>query len=380
MANQQATSFDVPLDEFILEFSAAVFEFDSASKLLVEQFLAQDTQVESDSSAAVSLQTEWPSNPPPFSESLFPPTDWSHQSNHQSSAHPSSPTPFHPWLTTTNPHNSSWTSSRAPVFKSNYPSSFMEPLSGNDTQSRWGSTHDPTLSEFSSPIPACKLPMLSGTTEELAVPSIQDAWMTTNEVEAGIYDNRPYRQLSRTPISSNRDVNKYSAFSNTLGEGLEYHLESTDNRQTVTDPRSRDSPVEQSRSEPNANGSREHLASMDSAYNGLYALTNALGSHSRAYESMEKPHGTKTEAWTNTSMDLPLASEQPTANTSQVRGHIPNCMGGLGVSVTPTKVAEGDIGGYTRAILKSEYRASRPSVRAYGETTENEGDVEGSSR
>ncbi|KAH9483442.1 hypothetical protein JR316_0002910 [Psilocybe cubensis] len=134
------------------------------------------------------------------------------------------------------------------------------------------------------------------------------ASVTANEAERSIYDNWPLMQLSFLPTPSNQEGSNYPAFSNTLGEGLDGHnLRSTDDRQIVATQCSGDLPVEHGHSEPNVDG--------------------------RAYESMAEPYASAV-TWTNDSMQLPIAPEQPTPSTSQIQGHIPNCMGGLGLSVT----------------------------------------------
>ncbi|KAH9479068.1 hypothetical protein JR316_0007645 [Psilocybe cubensis] len=199
------------------------------------------------------------------------------------------------------PQDSSWPTNRAPVFSDDYPSSFMEASVFPTANQNLGSTAGPSQSYYGQ--------------------GIHDPYATANEVS--IHNSRPFTPLSSFATSSNQYGNDYQTFSNTIGEGLDNNMRSTGEQQTVDNQCSGDHPVEHDYSERNAHGS--------AFQSSLYGLHNALEWPPRAYESLEEevPH-TNAGTWTDES----IVPEQPAPSTSQVQGHVPSCMGGLGVSVT----------------------------------------------
>ncbi|KAH9476462.1 hypothetical protein JR316_0010374 [Psilocybe cubensis] len=188
---------------------------------------------------------------------------------------------------------------------------------------------------------------------------IHDPYATANEFSIYNSLNEPFTPQSSLPSSSNRYTNDYQTFSRTIGEGFSNNL-STGEQQTVEDQCSGDHPVEHDHSEPNAHGSN------------LYGLNNALEWPPRAYESIEgeMPH-TNAGTWTDES----IAPEQPAPSTSQVQGHVPSCMGGLGVSVT-----HDDGGGCTTSRAQDKIKINTVLdvlQRGPAATVGNEGVIEG---
>uniref|UniRef100_A0A8H7XS93 Uncharacterized protein n=1 Tax=Psilocybe cubensis TaxID=181762 RepID=A0A8H7XS93_PSICU len=192
------------------------------------------------------------------------------------------------------PQYSSWPTNRAPVFRGDYPSSFMEALAFPATNKDVGS---------------------------IPIPSIS------------IHNSRPFTPQSSFQNSSNQYANNYQTFPDTIGEGLGNTNISTGEQQTVEDQCSGDHPVEHDHTERNAHGSVFQSS--------LYSQNNASEWLPGAYESIEEevPH-TYAGTWTDES----IAPEQPAPSTSQVQGHVPSCMGGLGVSVTRERKRRKDKG------------------------------------
>ncbi|KAH9479053.1 hypothetical protein JR316_0007629 [Psilocybe cubensis] len=209
------------------------------------------------------------------------------------------------------PQDSLWPTNSAPVLRSNYPSWFMQALAFPGTNEDLGSMPGPSASY--------------GT---------EEAYATANEGQSSIHDRSPFTPVSPFANSTNQYGNQYQTFSNTIGEGLGIHnIRSTGEQQTVEDECSGDYPVEHNHSERNTHGRVFQ--------SGLYSQNNASEWLPGAYESLEEevPH-TNAGTWTDES----IAPEQPAPSISQVQGHIPSCMGGLGVSVTRERKRRKDRG------------------------------------
>ncbi|KAH9479069.1 hypothetical protein JR316_0007646 [Psilocybe cubensis] len=201
------------------------------------------------------------------------------------------------------PQDSLWPTNRAPVFWGDYPSSSMEALTF------------PATNEYLRSMPGPS-----------TLPGTDDLYATAN-VETSIQNHRPFMPVSHFGTSTNQYGNDYQTFSNTIGEGLDNNIRSTGEQQTVDDQCSGDHPVEHDYSERNAHGRMKG----DVSHSGLYGLNNASEWLPGAYESLEEEvPNTNAGTWTDES----IVPEQPAPSTSQVQGHIPSCMGGLGVSVT----------------------------------------------
>uniref|UniRef100_A0A8H7XRC7 Uncharacterized protein n=1 Tax=Psilocybe cubensis TaxID=181762 RepID=A0A8H7XRC7_PSICU len=310
MAQYQEESFVIPSNTFLPGYFSSMFESELTSESILGQHLAQEPgsgngylpefqcgpSFDGENSNTTELYSSYP--PPSTSStnnsSLHPATEeeiqffhpWYPsfpyteeellaQDNLQTSTHASPPTHTESGWDTW-PQDSSSTT-RAPIFRGDYPSSFMEAL----------------------------------------------AFPATNE------------NLGLTQVSpGNQHENNYQTFSNTFGEGLGNNPTSTGEQQTVEDPCSGYHPVEHDHSERNAHGSSVFQS-------GLYGQNNASEWLPGAYESIEEevPH-TYAGTWTDES----IAPEQPTPSTSQVQGHVPSCMGGLGVSVTRERKRRKDKG------------------------------------
>uniref|UniRef100_A0A8H8CHW3 Uncharacterized protein n=1 Tax=Psilocybe cubensis TaxID=181762 RepID=A0A8H8CHW3_PSICU len=344
MAQYQEESFVIPSNTFLPGYFSSMFESELAPESLLDQFLAQN----SDDNTALHQFQRGPSTVEALSDSYFPiSTSLSGFDRQSVGEKPVSPYPpttrsstyaptFHPgaiegegqlfdpwyppypyteegllgqnsWRASTRasppahtelgwdplPQDSLWPTNRAPVFRGDYPSSFMEALAFPATGETLGSTPGPSI----------------------------------------LCDNsRHFTPQASFQNSSNEYTNDYQTFPDTIGEGLGIHNTiSTGEQQPVEDQCSRDHPVEHDHSERNAHGSGVQRDLRDSTYSSLYGLNNALEWPPRAYESLEEevPH-TNAGIWTDES----ISPKQPAPNTSQLQGHVPSCMGGLGVSVT----------------------------------------------
>ncbi|KAH9483449.1 hypothetical protein JR316_0002917 [Psilocybe cubensis] len=363
MSEQQESSFDVPLYELPAGLFAALFESESPELFLEQKFLEQDSMENtsrprfqygssttnsshiplSTASSEFDAQDISPtlissySHPStlPTSTSLYHPAaegegqlfdPWYPPASHmqgqlldqhsfQTGAHPSLPVCTESvWRPLPQHLPGPWPDTRVPVFRGDYRSSFMEgPIDASED--KLGIMKDPTPPLYGASVPIYEFEMpveipteQASTSHDMGVASV-----TVNEEGRGTYDNWPPMQLPLLPTSelSNHEGINYPAFSNTFGEGLGYNtMKSTNKWHTVEDQCSGDPPVEQGRNEPNTHGSDP------------YGLDNALEGLPNA------------EAWTNESLHLPIAPEQPAPSMSLVEGHVPNCMGGLSVSVT----------------------------------------------
>ncbi|KAH9479054.1 hypothetical protein JR316_0007630 [Psilocybe cubensis] len=308
MAQYQEESFVIPSNTFLPGYFSSMFESELAPESLLDQFLAQN----SDDNTALHQFQRGPSTVEALSDSYFPISTSLSGFDRQSVGEK----PVSPYPPTTR------SSTYAPTF---HPGA----IEGE------GQLFDP----WYPPYPYTEEGLLG-----------QNSWRASTRL---IVANkpRPGETLGSTPgpsilcdnsrhftpqasfqNSSNEYTNDYQTFPDTIGEGLGIHNTiSTGEQQPVEDQCSRDHPVEHDHSERNAHGSGVQRDLRDSTYSSLYGLNNALEWPPRAYESLEEevPH-TNAGIWTDES----ISPKQPAPNTSQLQGHVPSCMGGLGVSVT----------------------------------------------